>query len=106
MPACWPSSTTRCSGGWRCALQLAQQEVQTGRGMDLFLESLQLGHPYIRDYLREQVLEGLDAPTQEFLQATCLLERFSAALADRLTESCNGREMLEALDRKSTRLNS
>lgn len=86
-------------GGWPCALQLAQQEVQTGRGMDLFLESLQLGHPYIRDYLREQVLEGLDAPTQEFLQATCLLERFSAALADRLTESCNGREMLEALER-------
>lgn len=86
-------------GGWPCALQLAQQEVQTGRGMDLFLESLQLGHPYIRDYLREQVLDGLDAPTQEFLQATCLLERFSAALADRLTESCNGREMLEALER-------
>jgi LuxR family maltose regulon positive regulatory protein len=45
------------------------------------------------------VLDGLDAPTQEFLQATCLLERFSAALADRLTESCNGREMLEALER-------
>lgn len=86
-------------GGWPCALQLAQQEVQTGRGMDLFLESLQLGHPYIRDYLREQVLEGLDAPTQDFLQSTCLLERFSAALADRLTDSCNGREMLERLER-------
>ncbi|SDH62432.1 LuxR family transcriptional regulator, maltose regulon positive regulatory protein [Pseudomonas benzenivorans] len=86
-------------GGWPCALQLAQQEVQTGRGMDLFLESLQLGHPYIRDYLREQVLAGLDPLTLEFLQATCLLERFSAALADRLTESCNGREMLEQLER-------
>lgn len=86
-------------GGWPCALQLAQQEVQSGRGMDLFLESLQLGHPYIRDYLREQVLEGIDEQTLDFLQSTCLLERFSAALADRLTASCNGREMLEQLER-------
>jgi LuxR family maltose regulon positive regulatory protein len=87
-------------GGWPCALQLAIQEVQTGRGMDLFLESLQLGHPYIRDYLREQVLDGLDAQTLDFLQSTCLLERFSAPLADRLTEGCNGREMLERLERE------
>ncbi|MEX6502252.1 HTH-type transcriptional regulator MalT [Pseudomonas zhanjiangensis] len=86
-------------GGWPCALQLALQEVQTGRGMDLFLESLQLGHPYIRDYLREQVLAGLSEQTLDFLQSTCLLERFSAALADRLTASCNGREMLEQLER-------
>jgi hypothetical protein len=27
--------------------------------MDLFLENLQLGHPDIRDYMREQVIEGL-----------------------------------------------
>ncbi|QLC72101.1 HTH-type transcriptional regulator MalT [Pseudomonas sp. LPB0260] len=86
-------------GGWPCALQLAVQEVQTGRGMDLFLESLQLGHPYIRDYLREQVLAGLGEATQDFLYSTCLLERFSAALADRLTATCNGREMLEQLER-------
>ncbi|MCJ8169263.1 HTH-type transcriptional regulator MalT [Atopomonas sediminilitoris] len=86
-------------GGWPCALQLALQEVQTGRGMDVFLDSLQLGHPYIRDYLREQVLSELDAPTEDFLFSTCVLERFSSALADRLTASCNGREMLEQLER-------
>lgn len=86
-------------GGWPCALQLTLQEVQTGRGMDLFLEALQLGHPYVRDYFREQVLYGLDGATQDFLQSTCLLERFSSALADRLTDSCNGREMLENLER-------
>ncbi|MET1079111.1 MAG: HTH-type transcriptional regulator MalT [Pseudomonas sp.] len=86
-------------GGWPCALQLAVQEVQTGRGMDLFLDSLQRGHPFVRDYLREQVLEGLSAETLEFLRSTCLLERFSAALADRLTDSGSGRERLEQLER-------
>src|SRR5690606_24690108 len=54
-------------GGWPCALQLALQEVQTSRGMDLFLENLQLGHPDIRDYMREQVIEGLPADLRGFL---------------------------------------
>ncbi|SEK89229.1 LuxR family transcriptional regulator, maltose regulon positive regulatory protein [Atopomonas hussainii] len=86
-------------GGWPCALQLALQEAHSGRAMDIFLDSLQLGHPFIRDYLREQVMAGLDAATQDFLFSTCLLERFSAPLADRLTASCNGRERLEMLER-------
>ncbi|MBU3059749.1 HTH-type transcriptional regulator MalT [Pseudomonas indica] len=86
-------------GGWPSALQLALQEVQTGRGMDLFLDSLQLGHPFIRDYLREQVSDGLDSETLDFLQSTCLLERFNASLADHLTERRNGREMIERLER-------
>jgi len=86
-------------GGWPCALQLALQEVQTGRGMDLFLESLQLGHPCIRDYMREQVVENLSPATLDFLQSTCLLERFSAPLADHLTQGSNAREMLERLER-------
>ncbi len=86
-------------GGWPCALQLALQEVQTTRGMDQFLENLQLGHPDIRDYMREQVIEGLPGSLYDFLEATCLLDRFNAALADRLTEGCNGREMLERLER-------
>ncbi|MEC7473143.1 MAG: AAA family ATPase, partial [Pseudomonadota bacterium] len=86
-------------GGWPCALQLALQEVQTSRGMDLFLENLQLGHPDIRDYMREQVIEGLPEDLRGFLEATCLLDRFDAALADRLTEACHGREMLERLER-------
>src|SRR5690606_29914095 len=82
-------------GGWPCALQLALQEVQTGRGMDLFLENLQLGHPYVRDYMREQVTGQLGSVTLEFLQATCLLERFNAPLANRLTQGSNARDMLE-----------
>ncbi|KRW67483.1 transcriptional regulator [Pseudomonas sp. TTU2014-096BSC] len=86
-------------GGWPCALQLAVQEVQTGRGMDLFLENLQLGHPCIRDYMREQVMEPLGAATLDFLQSTCLLERFDASLADRLTQGSNAHGMLEQLER-------
>ncbi len=86
-------------GGWPCALQLALQEVQTSRGMDLFLENLLLGHPDIRDYMREQVIDGLPQDLRGFLEATCLLDRFDAALADRLTEACHGREMLERLER-------
>lgn len=86
-------------GGWPCALQLALQEVQTSRGMDLFLESLQLGHPFVRDYMREQVMRSLGSATVEFLQTTCLLERFNAALANRLTQASNSRDMLEQLER-------
>ncbi|HLA30180.1 MAG TPA: HTH-type transcriptional regulator MalT [Pseudomonas sp.] len=86
-------------GGWPSALQLVLQEVRTSRGMDLFLENLQLGHPYIRDYLREQVLAELSPATLEFLQSTCLLERFSAPLADHLTQGCNARDMLEQIER-------
>ena len=93
-------------GGWPCALQLVLQEVQTGRGMDLFLENLQLGHPYIRDYMREQVVASLGASTLDFLQATCLLDRFNAALADRLTQGSNARGMLEQLERNGLFLQS
>src|SRR5690606_33117611 len=82
-----------------CALQLAVQEVQTGRGMDLFLENLQLGHACIRDYMREQVMEPLGAATLDFLQSTCLLERFDSSLADRLTQGSNARGRLEQLER-------
>jgi LuxR family transcriptional regulator, maltose regulon positive regulatory protein len=58
----------------------------------------------IADYLRSEVLAGLDAPTHEFLRRTAVLDRLSGPLCDALLDSDGSQQLLESLEARNVLL--
>jgi LuxR family maltose regulon positive regulatory protein len=91
--------------GWAVGLQLvgvalhsltAQQEA--GRIPD-FIETFSGSDRYILEYLVEEVFNRQPQPIQNFLTATCILNRMNGALCDALTGGSDGNATLQALER-------
>ncbi|HEX6483105.1 MAG TPA: LuxR family transcriptional regulator, partial [Ktedonobacteraceae bacterium] len=85
--------------GWIAGLQLAALSLQGRTDVSEFLAAFSGTHRYVLDYLSEEVLTRLDAPVQQFLLHTCILERLSGPLCDAVTEQEGGQAMLKALER-------
>jgi LuxR family maltose regulon positive regulatory protein len=76
--------------GWATGLQLATLAMQaqvSSRGIEAlpsFVHSFTGSHRYILDYLVEEVLQYQPGSIQDFLQRTCILERFCPSLCEAL----------------------
>ena len=88
--------------GWVAGLQLAALSLRDRADVSTFLATFTGSHRFVLDYLSEEVLSRLDAPTQSFLSHTCVLERLCGSLCDAMTlqedEGTPGQVMLEALE--------
>jgi LuxR family transcriptional regulator, maltose regulon positive regulatory protein len=88
--------------GWVAGLQLAALSLRDRTDVSTFLATFTGSHRFVLDYLSEEVLSRLDAPTQSFLSHTCVLERLCGPLCDAVTrqedEETPGQLMLEALE--------
>jgi LuxR family maltose regulon positive regulatory protein len=70
--------------GWIAGLQLAALSMQGRDAQDIpgFLASFSGSHPYILDYLAEEVLQRQPEPIQAFLLQTSILDRLCGPLCD------------------------
>lgn len=70
--------------GWIAGLQLAALSMQGRDAQDIrsFLAAFSGNHPYILDYLAEEVLRRQPEPIQAFLLQTSILDRLCGPLCD------------------------
>lgn len=87
--------------GWAASLQMAGIAMRGLSDIDKFLDRFTGEHKSIGDFLGDEVLRGQPAGVQEFLIATSILKRFSAALCDAVTGQNNGRSMLDEVERRN-----
>ncbi|RKM64917.1 protein kinase [Rhodococcus opacus] len=84
--------------GWAAALQLVSLTLRERPDPRELIEHLSGSHREIGEYLAENVLNGLDSATIDFVLATAIPERISGALADALTGQRRGQAMLEEIE--------
>lgn len=85
--------------GWIAGLQLAALSLRGTRDVNAFIENFTGNDRYIFDYLAEEVIRKLDAPTRTFLLETSILDRVCAPLGDAVTGMPDTHLILERLER-------
>jgi LuxR family maltose regulon positive regulatory protein len=83
--------------GWAAGLGLAAASLRTGRDVDHFLSSFAGDTGAMAGYLIEEVLAGLDQDSLDFMLLTCVAERLTPELAQRLSGRDDAGEMLGKL---------
>jgi LuxR family maltose regulon positive regulatory protein len=96
---------SRTTEGWIAGLQILGSSLKRSADPSRLVAELSAQHRYLRDYLVEEVLAGLDAPTLEFLERCSILERLSAELCEAVTGRSDAREVLLAIDRQNLFVN-
>ena len=95
----------RRAEGWIAGLRLAQLSLIAARDPDQWARTLSGTDRQIADYLMEEVLKDQRADVLEFLAASALMERFSAALMDHLLADrghpSNARQTLSEIEREN-----
>lgn len=94
--------------GWIAGLQLAALSMQGHKEPANFIQSFTGSHPFVLDYLIEEVLQQRSATMQHFLLRTSILDRFCGSLCDAVLDdgasdnqaaAPSGQAMLEELER-------
>ncbi|HEU4998798.1 MAG TPA: LuxR C-terminal-related transcriptional regulator [Lapillicoccus sp.] len=83
--------------GWAAGLGLAAASLRTGRDVDHFLTSFAGDTGAMAGYLIQEVLAGLDQDALDFMLLTCVAERLTPELAQRLSGRDDAGEMLGKL---------
>ena len=83
--------------GWAAGLGLAAASLRTGRDVDHFLTWFAGETGAMAAYLIEEVLAGLDHDALEFMLVTCVAERLTPELAQRLSGRDDAGEILGKL---------
>jgi len=94
-------SLSTVTEGWVAGLQILTSSVKGTANPARLIGELVGRQRYLRDYLVEEVLVGLDPAALEFLERCSILERFSADLCDALTGRADSQEVLSAMDRQN-----
>ncbi len=84
--------------GWIAGLQLAALSLHRSDDVQRLLASLSGTHRFIVDYLIDEVYGTQPADVQAFLLATAILDRFTAALCQAVTEQTDSGRLLRALE--------
>lgn len=84
--------------GWAAGLQLATLSLRGKPDQAAFVEQFSGSHPYVFDYLLDEVLQQLPEATRSFLQQTAVLERLNSELCDEVTGRQDSRELLSWLE--------
>ncbi|MBN8638053.1 MAG: helix-turn-helix transcriptional regulator [Anaerolineae bacterium] len=87
--------------GWIAGLQLAALAMQGQPDAHRFIDAFAGDHPFVLDYLVEEVLQNQPAHIQTFMLRTSILERLCAPLCDALINdlALSGQEALDYLER-------
>ncbi len=83
--------------GWVIGLQLAAQALKGEANLSSAIASFTGEHPYIVDFLSEEVLKKLPTAIQQFLLETSVLGQLNGVLCEAITGVCNSQEVLETL---------
>lgn len=88
--------------GWIAGLQLAALALQAALAKPdadagSRIQAFSGSHRFVMDYLLEEVLAQQPADVKRFLLQTAVLNRFTGALCNEVTEQNHGQETLEAL---------
>lgn len=75
--------------GWAAGLQLVTLSLSKSSNPNQVLEQIALGHPYLFDYLVEEVLHQQPREVRDFLVTCAVLERLHAGLCNALLQSEN-----------------
>jgi LuxR family maltose regulon positive regulatory protein len=92
---------SRTTEGWIAGLQILGSSLKHSADPSRLIAELSARQRYLRDYLVEEVISQLDAPTLEFLERCSILERLSAELCEAVTGRTDAREVLSAIDRQN-----
>ncbi|MBB6633362.1 LuxR C-terminal-related transcriptional regulator [Cohnella thailandensis] len=89
--------------GWVAGLHLAALSIQEDRDADRLIQAFNGSHPYVLDYLVEEVLQRQPEAVQAFLLRTSILDRLCGSLCDdlMLDPSVPGKDTLMELERKN-----
>ncbi len=77
--------------GWISGLQLAALTLRGQKEPGLAVQAFTGSHPFVLDYLAEEVLQRLPDLIQQFLLYTSILDRFCSSLCDALLRSEDSR---------------
>ena len=86
--------------GWIAGLQLAALSMQGRSDIASFIRAFTGSHRFVLDYLVEEVLQHQPEHIRSFLLQTAILDRLCAPLCNAVTERKDGKEMLDALERR------
>src|ERR671912_306085 len=87
--------------GWIAGLQLAAHALKDREAEFRSMEAIAEGARYVFDYLAEEVLSRQPEDVREFLLKTSIVETLSGPLCEALTDTTDGQEMLEWLERNN-----
>ena len=87
--------------GWITGLQLAALSMQGHGDTDSFIASYSGDDRFVVDYLVEEVLRRQPDTIRHFLLQTSILDRLSGPLCDAVTDSRDGHNLLEQLERSN-----
>ncbi|MET3290017.1 UNVERIFIED_CONTAM: LuxR family maltose regulon positive regulatory protein [Brevibacillus sp. OAP136] len=94
--------------GWIAGLQAAALSFRGQKDVSSFIEKFSGTHPFVLDYLLEEVIQHLSPSTQTFLLRTSILDRLCGPLCEAVigdpcgeygSTTASGQDMLEALER-------
>jgi LuxR family transcriptional regulator, maltose regulon positive regulatory protein len=85
--------------GWIAGLQLAAHALREGEDDASPVEALAGSTRHVFDYLADEVLSRQPEDIREFLLRTSVVETLSGPLCEALTDTTDGLEMLERLER-------
>ncbi len=83
--------------GWVSGLQLAALSLREDENWQAFFQAFSGEHPFIADYLTDEVLVRLSEPVRSFLLHTSILERLCAPLCAAVSGQPDAQAMLEQL---------
>jgi LuxR family transcriptional regulator, maltose regulon positive regulatory protein len=93
------TALTNRTEGWIAGLQMAAISMAGKSDNSQFIQEFTGSDRYILDYLMDEVFQLQPTETQNFLLLTSLVNRFTAALCNVLTEAQNSQEILERFER-------
>lgn len=80
--------------GWIAGLQLAALYLSGRTDRESFVSSFAGSHPYLVDYLLEEVVNSQSEQVRSFLLATSILDRMCPALCDAITYEPSGADTI------------
>jgi LuxR family maltose regulon positive regulatory protein len=91
----------RRTEGWAAALRLAALSLRDHPEPEAHVAALAASDQTVADYLVEELLDGQSADQRDFLLRTSIVDGLTGALADALTEGCDGAARLADLVRRN-----
>ncbi len=85
--------------GWIAGLQLAALSMRKQDDLSTLVRSFSGKQRFIRDYVRDEILQGQSPSMQRFLLQTSILSRVNADLCRAVTGESGSQEILDKLER-------
>ncbi|KAA0941027.1 hypothetical protein FQ087_21515 [Sporosarcina sp. ANT_H38] len=85
--------------GWAAGIQLAGLSGSTSTMGEMDVDSFDGAHPFITEYLLQEILTSLPPSTQEFLVCTSILNQLEPAICDSLTKRTDSYHILLELEK-------